>query len=236
MTLNKPLRMAAWLAASLLITSTAAASVVWNEQAPGAGSLVATAQVTLDSALNPLLGINGRLNLISPVASAPFFEVDMYRIGISDFNTFSARSVSSNPDDTSLFLFNSAGLGVYMNDDTALDFLAFLPAGDPSGPTSNGIYYLAVALGGTEAFDDGAIPIASFLGGLFTDVRGGNPAAGALGSWTPTFQSGNELLDYSIRLTGAVVARIPEPATIALVLFALAGVAASRRSVHGARC
>ena len=167
-----------------------------------------------------------------------FYEVDMYRIGISDFNTFSARSVSSNPDDTSLFLFNSLGLGVYMNDDTTTDLLAFLTAGNASGPSSNGIYYLAVALGGTEAFDDGATPIASFLGlgtSLFTDIRGGNPAAGPVGSWTPTFQSGTERLDYSILLTGAVVAGIPEPATIALVLFALAGVATSRRSIHRAR-
>ena len=234
MTLNKTMRMAAWLAASLLITSTAAASVVWNEQMPGAGSLVATAQVTLDSAINPLSGINGRLNAITPVLGSAFYEVDMYRIGISDFSTFSARSVSSNPDDTSLFLFNSVGLGVYMNDDTSIDFLAFLAAGDPSGPTSNGIYYLAVALGGTEAFDDSFV--ANFLAGGFTDIRGGNAASGAVGSWTPMFQSGNELLDYSILLTGAVVAGIPEPATIALALFALAGVAASRRSARAVRC
>lgn len=233
MTLNKPLRMAAWLAASLLITSTAAASVIWNEQAPGAGSLVATAQITLDSAINPLSGINGTLNAVNPVLGSAFYEVDMYRIGISNFNTFSARSVSSNPDDTSLFLFNSLGLGVYMNDDTTTDLLAFLTAGNALGPTSNGIFYLAVALGGTEAFDD--IGVASFLAGGFTDIRGGNAAAGAIGLWTPMFNSGTELLDYSILLTGAVVAGIPEPATIALVLFALAGVAASRRSVHGAR-
>ena len=233
MTLNKPLRMAAWLAASLLITSTAAASVIWNEQAPGAGSLVATAQITLDSAINPLSGINGTLNAVNPVLGSAFYEVDMYRIGISNFNTFSARSVSSNPDDTSLFLFNSLGLGVYMNDDTMTDLLAFLTAGNALGPMSNGIYYLAVALGGTEAFDD--IGVDSFLAGGFTAIRGGNPTAGAIGSWTPMFNAGTELLDYSILLTGAVVAGIPEPATIALVLFALAGVAASRRSVHGAR-
>ena len=171
---------------------------------------------------------------MNPVVGSAFYEVDMYRIGISNFNTFSARSVSSNPDDTSLFLFNSLGLGVYMNDDTMTDLLAFLTAGSALGPMSNGIFYLAVALGGIEAFDD--IGVANFLAGGFTDIRGGNAAAGAVGSWTPTFQSGTELLNYSILLTGAVVAGIPEPATIALVLFALSGVAASRRSVQGARC
>lgn len=234
MTLTQLLRRTVGLAASLLVTSQAAAGIVWNEQAPGAGSLIATAQITMDSALNSLSAINGTLNAVSPVLGSPFYEVDVYRIGISDFSTFSARSVSSNPDDTSLFLFNSAGLGVYMNDDTVVDLLAFLPAGDPSGPASNGIYYLAVALGGTEAFDDTATP--SFLPGLsFTDIRGGNPAAGALGSWSPTFQSGNELLSYSILLTGAIVAAIPEPATLALALFGLAGVAASRRSALARR-
>lgn len=208
--------------------------MVWNEQSPGAGSLIATAQATLDHAINPLSGINGTLNAVSPVLGNPFYEVDMFKIGISNFSTFSARSVSSNPDDTALFLFNSVGLGVYMNDDSSIGLLALLAAGNPSGPASNGSYYLAIALGGTEAFD--ASFVANFLAGGFTDIRSGNPAASTVGSWTPAFQSGNELLDYSILLTGAVVAGIPEPATLALTLFALAGVAASRRGSHAARC
>ena len=235
MTLNKPMRLAAWLAASLLITSTAAASVVWNEQAPGAGSLVSTAQVTFDSALNPLSQINGALNSLFPVNSNPFYEVDLYQIRIYDFAAFSASTTSGNPqDDTSLFLFNSAGLGVYMNDDNGTDLFSLLPAGNANGPLANDIFYLAVSLGGYEAYDSTTAAI--FAPGSFTNVRG-SAGAGMLNSWVSLFGAGTEsAYSYTINLTGASVAQIPEPATIALALFALAGVAASRRSARAVRC
>lgn len=227
-----------WIALVLLAgpMTASAVPIVWNEQGSGAGSSIATAQVIIDTAPNSLAAINGTLNAINPVVGSPFYEVDIYQIRIIDVGSFSARSVSGNPDDTALFLFDSAGLGVYMNDDTTTDLLAFLPSGDPAGPASNGLYYIAVALGGTEAFDASAI--SSFLAGGFTDIRGGNVLAGALDSWSPTFQSGNELLTYSIEFTGAAVAfPVPEPSTLALLLFGLVAVTLSRRrSANRLRC
>ena len=67
MQLNKFTRLASWLVSSVLVSSAATAGVVWNEQGPGAGSLVSTAQVTFDSALNPLSQINGALKSLTGV-------------------------------------------------------------------------------------------------------------------------------------------------------------------------
>lgn len=230
MKLNKLVRLAGWLASSALLSSAASAGVVWNEQGPGAGSLISTAQITFDSALNPLSQINGALNSLAPVNSNPFYEVDLYQIRIYDFAAFSASTTSGNAqDDTSLFLFNSAGLGVYMNDDNGTDLFSLLPAGNASGPLANEIYYLAVSLGGYEAYDSAAAAI--FATGGFTDVRG-SAGAGMLDSWASVFGAGTEsAYGYSINLSGASVAQIPAPTTLALTLLALAGVTASRKSI-----
>lgn len=221
-------RLAGSLAASLLIATAASAStVVWYEQAPGAGDLTGTAQATIDSALNPLTGIQGALRSVLPVNGSPTYEIDVFQIRIDGTTPFSASTVSANPfDDTSLFLFDSSGMGVYMNDDNGLDFLSALP----DRLLTAGLYYIAVALGGTEAYADVAATVASFLGGSFTDVREGDPNAGPLQSWGTAFTAGTEPdFGYFISLNGATVSQIPEPATLALAMFMVAGVVARRR-------
>ncbi len=230
MDLKKLTRLAGSLAASLVISTAASAGVVWQEQAPGAGDLTTTAQVTADSAQGPLTGITGALRSVVPVGNSgnpATFEIDVYQIRIDPtLGFFSARTVSSTPDDTSLFLFDSMGLGVYMNDDNGVDLLSALPDRDLLA----GVYYIAVALGGTEAYSDLIGVVSSFIGGAFDAVREGDPTAGPLQSWGTQFAAGTEPdFGYSIELTGARVA-VPEPATLALVLFMAIGLVAKRHA------
>lgn len=233
MELKKLTQFAGTLAVSLALSTAASAGVVWMEQAPGAGDRIDTAQVTLDSGLNSLTGIQGSLRAVVPVGGSPVFEVDIYKIRVDGSVPFSARTESGNPvDDTSLFLFDSAGQGVYMNDDNGVDLLSALT----DRPLAIGFYYIAIALGGTEAFSDGASTLASFLAGSFSDVREGDPGAGPLQSWSSMFAAGTEsAFGYSIVLTGATVADLPEPTTLALALFMVAGFAARSRAGSGRR-
>lgn len=213
------------LAATALVglsLSGAASAIVWNEAPPGAGETIGTAQVTVGTRFSPLTNIRGMLDTLALVNQDPRSEVDVFRISITDFSSFSARTVSSNPDDTALFLFDSAGNGVYTNDDNGTDLLSTLP---PGGPSANGLYYIAVALGGFSAWD--AMGDNLFLSGSFTDVLGPS-GAGPLASWSTSFPTLSEAgLAYDIELTGAVAA-IPEPTTALLMLLGLGGIVAAR--------
>ena len=210
MKLNKLSRLAASLASCLVISSTASASIWVESGSTGAGDLLATAQTTFDSAFNPLTGITGFLTATTSVNSTPLYQVDLYKIRISDFTTFSAATVSNAPDDTALFLFDAFGQGVYMNDDNGVDLLSTLAAGDPNAPTSNGVYYLAVALGGYSAMD-GANSIFNLTGGPIS--------FGALSGWQEGFPAGtSSAFAYDIVLTGATNGELPEPGSIGLIL------------------
>jgi len=167
----------ATLAVAGLASYGTASALTWFEAPPGAGELIATAQITSGLGLPALDSIQGVLNTVTLVDELPRNEVDVYRIYVDDYMSFSARTVSSNPDDTALFLFDKAGKGVYMNDDNGVDLLSSLPTG---GPLVNDYYYIAVAIGGFSAWDAASGSV--FLSGGFTDVLGGDPAAGAFRS------------------------------------------------------
>lgn len=220
------------LAAALVLPASAVAGVVWNESGPsGAGDLLASAQTTYDSSYNTLSGISGTLTSSVPVGGSPRHQVDLYKIRIGDAASFSAKTRDTGFD-TALFLFNSSGLGVYMNDDMP-DFsglTSLLPAGDANSPVANGIYYLAVALGGFIAQDGSGFSLFT-NGGGFNDVLGADPSSGALAGWADRFGSFSESpLNYFIELTGATTGELPEPGSLLLLLGAgLAAVVVRRR-------
>jgi hypothetical protein len=176
-----------------------------------AGQSVATAQYTV--------GTPSLSNIFGGLTSAT--DADLYVISILNPATFSATTVGSALD-TQLFLFTLGGAPVYMNDDDSggLTTESTLPAGSGFGPTTAGLYLLAVSFFGYDPVND----VSQFLfeSGLSTDVRG--PASlvqpNSLGGWA---DSGNTGLrgDYDIQLTGAASA-IPEPASALLVALACA--------------
>ena len=211
---------------SVLACPTASAAYIWTENA--AGELISSAEVVTGAALHALDGIRGTLaTSLLLGAPGPRNEVDVYKIFIDNAPGFSARTVSSNPfDDTALFLFSGSGNGVFMNDDNGFDLLSALP--DVDGVGGIGFYYLAVAIGGFAALDAAANSVfLAGVAGVFTDVLDVDPASGALAAWSERFTTlADPGLAYDIVLTGARVAQIPEPTSLALL--GLAGFAAWR--------
>jgi hypothetical protein len=151
----------------------------------------------------------------------------VFKINIVDFMNFSAQTLAlpHGISDTELFLFNGAGLGVYGNDDQGgsdplTSFLSCLPSAGLSnpcgygnngfGPTSDGIYFLAIAYSPDTPLDSGMNPI--FQAGSTPILE--PTSAGALASWDgaaytqPDYD--NNLFD--IQLTG-----VPEPSSLALL-------------------
>jgi hypothetical protein len=226
------LRTAAALIVGVLWGSavSAVAAPIWVEVGD-AGNLPGDAQTTAGT---------GAVTTIS--GTLPFLDIDMYKIRLTGGGSFSASAEGLPPIfslDPFLFLFDSAGLGVYANDDAwpPDPFFgpgrALLPSGHALTPLTPGIYYLAIA-----AYDQ--FPV-SPGGRIFpfsgtgndvsgpTDPGGAMPVAGWVGN---PFYSGA----YTITLTGAefAAADAPEPA---MALLAGLGVvcAAWRRRVTGGR-
>src|SRR5271167_3137704 len=116
--------------------------------ATGAGDLPSTAE---DLTGLPVTEITGTIPVDSSSAA-------MFAINIADYADFSALTVGGafGIPDTELFLFDSTGLGVLANDDIdGANTLSCLPSAGPTnlcssslpdgvGPTSDGLYYLAI--------------------------------------------------------------------------------------------
>lgn len=195
-----------------------------------AGQLISTAQLTAGS--GAISTIRGSLLTSSGTDYADVFRV--YLQGGSLFSaTTTGSSIAFNNFDTSLFLFNSAGLGVVANDD------------DPSvGPTSTisytaasaGFYFLAIAGAGyTPVSGSGAI-FGSLIG-LDQVGPAGPGGAGALSGWSSSSSEGDV---YEILLSGAfagpsVTAVVPEPAGLMLAVMGLGALRMSRRSLASRR-
>ena len=192
---------------ALALPGVASAGFVWTEQAPGAGDLLATAQATYDSAFNTLDSISGALTNTTGA-----YEVDLFRIRIADPAAFSA-TVHGDPLDFALFLFDEAGLGVFMSDDNPSYPDPALP-GLPGG-FSGGVYYLAVAFALSNPVDGSDTSIFDFTGAPVETMAAGT---GALAGWqlNPGFASAP--FSYDILLTGATNSDLPEPATAALLM------------------
>jgi len=208
------------LAVCALAAAPAQATVV--VETGEAGQTLATAQVTTGAA-GALTGITGSLFASN--------DADLFLINITAPAAFSASTVSvaGLELDTQLFLFTLAGAPVYGNDDRAdgLSLLSALPAGAAFGPVAAGAYYLGISLSGYEPANSNGQLLFSF--GLSTDLR--SPASGV----TPLALSGFDgdgfapVGAYSIQLSGAAVAAVPEPGTGLMFLVAGALAAAQWR-------
>jgi hypothetical protein len=203
---------------------------LWFE-AGDAGRDLASANVT--SGFGTLDTIFGNLSAPDPLDAA--FDVDLYRIYITNPITFSAATVDSpgfNVSDPQLFLFDANGFGVYMKDDDESGLNAAqsrLPAGHPFGPVSAGFYYLGIGWWNNEPLSAGGEIFSSVnifgTNGPDFGAGGGDPLIG----WDDNVLQRADLeTAYEINLSGALVA-IPEPGTAALLLTVFAGLLASRR-------
>jgi hypothetical protein len=197
--------------------------------ASGAGPLPATAE-----------DLSGDLSLSEITGALDYPDgVSMFKIDILYPVDFSAQTVpvgAFGVPDTELFLFDSSGLGVYMNDDiTASDTLSCLPSSDsnnpcpsPSGglgPLTAGIYYLAIAYSADLPLDSSSTD--NFLSSvLSTDVVGPDPTAGAVAGWDNGVYTSPDydLVNYDIQITDA-----PEPAAWTLIAVVAAFVLFRRR-------
>jgi hypothetical protein len=194
-------KIAATLCALCLSAPTVRADF-WNEQGQ-AGDLPGTAQYI--PASFPLEGIRGTLGSVN--------EVNMYAFWIVDAANFSATTVGTpgTLKDTHLFLFDANGHGVYANDDaSSTDKRSTLPANDPNGPQTPGLYFLAISSFGRDAVGgpDNDLIFPDFP---FTGVFGPSDPTAVISGWRG---AGSDSGSYTILLTGT----IPEPSSIVLFM------------------
>ena len=195
--------------------------------ASGAGALPGTAEDLTGLLPTEIVGS-------IPDTLDPLLGVNLFKIDIENYLMFSAMTLGSpfGITDTELLLFDSTGRGVYANDDIdGGNTLSCLPSaiGNPCstslplgvGPTSNGVYYLAITRSSN-------LPL-SVTGEIFTilnftDVVGPDPTVGGndpITDWDGgAFTSADtDLTNYDILLTGTT----PEPAS--WTMMGLAGLA-----------
>lgn len=195
-----------WLVLALTLARTGPLPASTFIETGDAGLLTSTANLTPISSGSPLGVILGTLSED---------DADVFAILLTGGTLFTATTASNVTSffDTTLFLFNSAGLGIVANDDCPFNppqsTIEFMPA-------NSGTYYLAVA--GFGFFPHSA-------SGLIWPVNGGlmppgllSPAgpggAQTLNGW---LGSSTEAGAYRIALTGAQAVAVPEPGTPLLV-------------------
>lgn len=207
------------------------ASATWIEV--NAGQLTGSADVTTGS--GSLNAIEGRLDYDLDTST---WDIDLYRISITNPLGFSAQTTLVNPGsfmaDPVLFLFSADGFGIFLNDDESNSSLQSLLSGGLFGPTLPGIYYLGIAWSFSDPLSDLGSIFPLYELGLATDgVYGpsGTGGAGPLTSWLPGGPSNFDLgSNYRILLTGASAAAVvPEPGTALLLAVGALALFARRR-------
>ena len=178
--------------------------------ASGAGSTLATAEDLTGQYPSEIVGT---------LSGTDLNDVSMFKIFNRAALNFSAITVLPGAfgiPDTVLTLFNSTGVGIYLNDDiSGANTLSCLPSagiGNPC-PTSGmalaaGFYYLAISRSANYPVDASNHEI--FIPGLSTDLVGPSSTSPVAGWDGGAFTSPDfDLINFDIVLTGTV----PEPAT-----------------------
>jgi hypothetical protein len=175
-------------ALSLLLLAPGASAAVENGDA---GDLPATAKDLSAEGVERIDGLVGDAG-----------DVDMYRLCVSGGGSFSASAVGGTAVDTQLFLFDSAGRGVYANDDDREGVLqSRLPSGHALTPQVQGEYLLAVGAYNIDPFSSSGSIFPSEPGVVGpTGPGGADPVTGWGG------RPGGDQGAYTLFLTGAVCA------------------------------
>jgi hypothetical protein len=220
------------LAGGVIGWAASSSALVWVEGPADAGDLTSTAQQTVGT--GPLTRISGQLDFDIDTG---FFDVDLFAITIEAPSFFTALTQAAVDTliDPVLWLFDSTGHGVYMNDDrSASDQQSTLPASHPLGPLAVGRYYLGISWTLFDPISDLANPFSSIFpiyeSLLPTDgVYGptGSGGLGALAGWTPNIVRQDLPSQYIIDIRG-VRAAVPEPATVLLLLLGMVLIAVRR--------
>jgi hypothetical protein len=182
--------------------------------ASGAGPLPATAEDL--TALFPT-------EIVGTLSGTDLNDVSMFKIFNMQPTNFSSLTVlvgAGGIPDTVLTLFDSTGVGIYLNDDiSAANTMSCLPSagvGNPCPTTGTalapGFYYLAISRAANYPVDGSSIEI--FAPGSSTDLVGPSSTSPVAGWDGGAFTTSNfDLISYDIILTGTV----PEPATWLLI-------------------
>jgi hypothetical protein len=212
---------------AVLAASAPAAAVPFIEIGD-AGDGTATALVSVGS--SPLTSILGDL---ADLIGGDAFDVDLFQILIVDPVGFSASTVNApgfTVNDPQLFLFDAAGVGVFMNDDDpsglngAQSALGPLPGGFLAG-----LYFLGIGWWDNEPLDSLANYV--FDPGAPINALVTATSAEPLAGWDRNVLSRPDLeTAYEIGLTGTAPA-VPEPGTLMLLSGGVAGFLLTRRAL-----
>jgi hypothetical protein len=167
----------------------------WAEQGD-AGNLPASAQATVQSGpTSTLVGLMGFLEGQG--------AVDMYKVRICDFASFSATTVNGAMFDTQLFVFRENGQGAIGNDDAPGQFVSSTVNNSTGCLTANGTYYVAISAYNNDPVSPGGL---IFPDSPYTSVFCATGPGGSqpVSNWNATSIIVGGF--YSIRMNGACYA------------------------------
>jgi hypothetical protein len=192
-----------------ILFSNTSNAVTWQEQGD-AGELLSSAQSL--TGRDDIEAINGNISTS--------YDVDMYKIKISNPTSFSAVLTGGEGDnnwDSMLWLFDENGLGVYANDDAHTgNGSSTLPFGSSLSPKLFGEYFLAISDDDIDPYSGSSISDLIFAasGYPYTEIIAptGSGGSSSLSGWIPdsTVEKSFNNANYSIALTGATLVPTPD--------------------------